>query len=141
MTVRSGRRLADPDARLVPGKFEDTREIRFKDNAGGRWADSSAWYGTLVENAVQAVSRDLLAAAMVRLEEAGYPIVLTVHDEIICEVPEGSGGGGKFLEIMTAVPEWAAGLPIAAKPGCGKLYGKQQNAAPDAAHQPSITKE
>jgi DNA polymerase len=144
MTLPSGRRLAYPEARLVPGKFEDTREIRFKDNAGGRWADSSAWYGTLVENAVQAVSRDLLAAAMVRLEEAGYPIVLTVHDEIICEVPEGSGGGGKFLEIMTAVPEWAAGLPIAAKPWSGKRYGKQQNAAPDAAQpvmvQPAVTK-
>src|SRR5260370_27847391 len=131
MTVRSGRRLAYPEARLVPGKFEDTREIRFKDNAGGRWADSSAWYGTLVENAVQAVSRDLLAAAMVRLEEAGYPIVLTVHDEIICEVPEGSGGGGKFLEIMTAVPQKAVELPTAAKPRSGNRYSEHENAAPD----------
>jgi hypothetical protein len=149
MTLPSGRRLAYPEARLVPGKFEGTREIRFKDNAGGRWADSGAWYGTLVENAVQAVSRDLLAAAMTRLEATGYPIVLHVHDEIISEAPEGSGDEKKFVDIMTALPDWAPGLPVAAKPWSGNRYAKSEkpkpkNASPDAAErittQPTVTK-
>jgi Toprim domain-containing protein/CHC2-type zinc finger protein len=148
MTLPSGRRLAYPEARLVPGKFEGTREICFKDNAGGRWVDSGAWYGTLVENAVQAVSRDLLAAAMQRLEAAGYPITLHVHDEIVSEVPEGSGDEKKFVDIMTALPDWAPGLPVAAKPWSGTRYAKPekkpQNAAPDAVErvmtQPEVTK-
>jgi hypothetical protein len=133
MTLPSGRRLAYPEARVVPGKFEGTREIRFKDNAGGRWAESSAWYGTLVENAVQAISRDILAAAMQRLEAAGCPMVLHVHDEIISEIPEGSGDEAKFVEIMTIAPTWAAGLPIAAKPWSGDRYAKTKKADTNAA--------
>jgi DNA polymerase len=139
MTLPSGRRLAYPEACLVPGKFEGVREIQFKDSAGGRWADSGAWYGTLVENAVQAISRDLLAAAMLRLEAAGYPIVLHVHDEIISEVPEGSGDETKFVEIMAAAPDWATGLPVAAKPWSGDRYAKTKkadtNAAPERAER------
>jgi hypothetical protein len=125
MMLPSGRRLAYPEARLAPGKFEFTRELVFKDNARGGWADVSAWYGTLVENAVQATARDLLAAAMLRLEAAGYPIVLHVHDEVVAEVPEGFGSEEEFLRLMTALPEWAAELlPIAAKIRTGKRYAK-----------------
>jgi DNA polymerase bacteriophage-type len=71
ITLPSGRRLAYPDARLVPGKFEGSRELVYRDNARGGWTDYAAWYGTLVENVVQATARDLLAAAMQRLEQAG----------------------------------------------------------------------
>src|SRR5262249_10227328 len=109
LTLPSGRRLAYPEACSVPGKFEFTRELRYKDNARGGWADIGAWYGTLVENVVQATARDLLAAAMLRLEAAGYPIVLTVHDEVVCEVPEGFGSVEEFHHLMTELPEWAAG--------------------------------
>jgi DNA polymerase len=126
MTLPSGRRLAYPEACLVPGKFEFTRELRYKDNARGGWTDYGAWYGTLVENAVQATARDLLAAAMLRLEAAGYPIVLTVHDEIVCEVPEGFGSVEEFHRWMTELPEWAAGLPIAAKVWTRRRYAKSK---------------
>jgi hypothetical protein len=124
MTLPSGRRLAYPEARMVPGKFEGTCNIRHKDNANGAWTDTDTWYGTLVENAVQAVARDLLVAAMQRLEAAGYPVVLHVHDEIVCEVPEDFGSEEEFLRIMLELPDWAAGLPIAGKVRRGKRYAK-----------------
>src|SRR5262249_30003086 len=114
LTLPSGRKLSYPEARLVPGKFENRRELQYKDNAKGRWVDFRSWYGTLTENVVQATARDLLAAAMLRIEAAGYPIVLTVHDEIICEVPQQFGSAEEFHRLMTVVPDWAKGLPIAA---------------------------
>src|SRR5262249_32650946 len=70
LTLPSGRNLVYPQACLVAGKFEGTRELRFKDNARGGWTDCGAWYGMLIENVVQAIARDLLAAAMQRLERA-----------------------------------------------------------------------
>jgi DNA polymerase len=128
LTLPSGRSLVYPQARLVAGKFEGTRELRFKDNARGGWTDCAAWYGMLTENVVQAIARDLLAAAMQRLERAGYPVVLHVHDEIVCEIREGFGDQDQFLQLMTELPEWARGLPIAAKIWTGKRYAKTQPA-------------
>jgi hypothetical protein len=120
MRLPSGRHIAYPEARLSPGKFENV-QITFKDNAKGGFGDHAAWYGTLIENAVQAVSRDLLAAAMARLEAAGNPIVLHCHDEIVCEV-RAPGDVESFTKLMTAVPDWASGLPIAAKGWCRDCY-------------------
>jgi DNA polymerase len=127
MTLPSGRRLAYPEACLVPGKFEDTRALRYKDNAKGGWTDVDSWYGTLVENVVQATARDLLAAAMLRLEATDYKIVLTVHDEIVCEVPKGFGSVEEFHRLMTELPEWAADLPIAAKVWTQQRYAKSKS--------------
>jgi DNA polymerase bacteriophage-type len=124
LTLPSGRRIAYPEVRLGPGKFPGTTQIIYKDNARGDWKDERAWYGTLVENVVQGIARDLLAAAMLRLEHAGFPIVLHVHDEVVCEVREGCADTAKFIEIMTALPDWAAGLPIAAKAWTGSRYIK-----------------
>jgi CHC2 zinc finger len=108
----------------VPGKFDGSANIVFKDNARGGWSEARAWYGTFTENVVQAVARDQLAAAMLRLEGAGYPVVLHVHDEIVCEVPDGFGSTEEFLRLMTEVRDWAAGLPIAAKTWTGLRYAK-----------------
>ena len=64
---------------------------------------------------LQAVARDVLVEAMFRAEEAGYPLVLTVHDELICETPDDAEHTEAGLEeIMAVVPEWATGLPVAA---------------------------
>jgi CHC2-type zinc finger protein/Toprim domain-containing protein len=125
LTLPNGRRrLSYPEAKLVPGKFEGTRALRYKDNAQGKWCDYDAWYGTLVENVVQATARDIMAAAMRRIEAAGYPIILTVHDEIVSEVPEGFGSLEDFHRLLVELPEWAAGLPIAAKVWIRPRYAK-----------------
>ena len=132
LTLPSGRRLTYPHARLVPGKFDGTTQIMFKDNARGGWNDSRGWHGTFTENVVQAISRDLLAAGMQRLEAAGYPVVLHVHDEIVCEVPATADDRDKFLALLTELPDWAAGLPLAAKVWRGQRYAK--TTAPQAAN-------
>jgi hypothetical protein len=124
LTLPSGRQIHYPEAKLVPGKFEGTRQLRFKDNARGSWNDVDAWFGTLVENVVQATARDLLVAAMRRVEAAGYPIVLSVHDEIVAEVPESFGSVEEFRRLIVELPEWAAGLPLAAKTWRRPRYAK-----------------
>jgi Toprim domain/CHC2 zinc finger len=130
MTLPSGRHLSYPEARLVPGKYQGTSQISFKDNAKGGWTDHVAWYGTLVENAVQAVSRDLLAVAMQRLEAAGYLVVLHCHDEAVAEVPEGFGSTEEFLRLMTTLPDWASSLPLAANAWCRNCYAESQQSKP-----------
>jgi hypothetical protein len=125
----SDRAIAYPEAHLVDGKFEDTTDIAFKDNAMGKWREVVEWYGVFVENVVQATARDLLAAALVRLEAAGFEIVAHVHDEAIAEIAEGEDRQAEFLAIMTQVPPWADGLPIAGKAWCGKRFVKSDRPA------------
>jgi DNA polymerase bacteriophage-type len=125
LKLPSGRKIAYPLART---KRIDPRRgvVLFTDNSAGRWHDCrdgrGAYGGTWVENIVQAIARDLLAAAMLRLEAAGYEIVLHVHDEIVCEVPEDFGSLEEFTHIMTCAPAWALTLPIAAKAWAGTRF-------------------
>jgi DNA polymerase len=104
IVLPSGRCICYPEARLVPGKFANTTQVTFKDNAKGGWNDVRAWHGTFTENVVQAIARDLLVAAMWQAERAGYPVVLHVHDEIVCEVPKGFGSADEFHRLMTEPP-------------------------------------
>jgi DNA polymerase len=89
-----------------------------------RWERQHLYGGKLTENAVQAICRDLLAAALLRLDSAGYPIVLHVHDEIVAEVPEGSGDLGGFELLMEEGPDWADWFPIKAEGWRNKRFGK-----------------
>jgi DNA polymerase bacteriophage-type len=127
LKLPSGRKLAYPHPHI---KIEDLQHqvVVFKDNAAGGWRDcrggDGVYGGVLTENAVQAISRDLLAEAMLRIEAAGYLIVLHVHDEIVAEVPEGFGSTDQFTHLMTRSPGWALELPIAAKAWTGPRYRK-----------------
>lgn len=97
-----------------PSDWHDQVEYEGKDNKkGGSWGRIRTYGGMLTENIVQAISRDLMVEAMFRVTAAGYPIILTVHDEIISERKINSGGSGEeFNMLMSIVTEWAAGLPI-----------------------------
>src|SRR5262245_55988170 len=136
MRLPSGRKLAYPFPQL---RADDRGNLAvvFMDNAGGKWAECrrghGAYGGTWIENAVQAVARDLFAAAMPRLEAAGYRIVLHVHDEIVAEVPNDFGGADEFLQVLTTAPAWAKGLPIAAKVREGPRFCKITKPKPQTA--------
>lgn len=92
-------------------------KIEYMKEDGGRWVRSTLYGGLAVENVVQATARDLLADALLRLEAAGYPVIMHVHDEVICEVPHGVGSAKELEEIMEQNPSWAAGWPIKADGG------------------------
>lgn len=74
-----------------------------------KWERTETWGGKLVENIVQAVARDCLAVALLRLDEAGYKICFHVHDEVIVEAPAGSRWED-VAEVMGRPIDWAPGL-------------------------------
>jgi DNA polymerase len=89
----SGRDLAYPFVRLVRDNY-DRAAISFMDNSEGGWQwcgwkrnRDHIWGGVLTENLVQAVARDRLASGMLNVEAAGFPVVLHLHDGVVCEVP------------------------------------------------------
>ena len=127
LKLPSGRKISYPLPRI---EIEDLRNqvVVFADNAAGQFKDcrhgNGAYGGLWTENIVSGIARDLLAEAMLRIEAAGYPIVLHVHDEIVAEVPTGFDNTEQFTQLMTHAPAWALGLPIAATAWTGPRYRK-----------------
>lgn len=81
-----------------------------------QWGKQYTYGGKLSENVTQALCRDLLAVALVNVDAAGWDIILSVHDEIVCEVPnEPEYTVAKLEEMMCELPSWAAGFPLAAE--------------------------
>jgi DNA polymerase len=121
----SGRELAYYKPELRPGKFGNTALCyQGMDQTTKQWRRVDTFGGKLVENIVQAVSRDLLAEAMLRLDKAGYSIVGHVHDEIIIDQRKDSGSLEDVIKIMTTAPAWAKGLPLAADGFESEYYKK-----------------
>lgn len=83
--------------------------------------------GRLVENIVQAVARDLLAAALIRLEFAGLPVVAHIHDEVVVEAPRESAEDvyTTVRRLMCELPTWADGLPLNADGYVCENYRKE----------------
>ena len=126
----SGRRLAYPDAqtklvRTSWGAEKPGLTFMGINPAIRKWIRQTTYGGMLVENLVQAASRDLMAAAMQRCEDSGlYWPVLSVHDEMLAEAPRGQGSVPEFEQLMTEIPPWAEGCPVAAKGWSGFRYRK-----------------
>lgn len=81
----------------------------------GSWGKIESYGPKLVENLIQAIARDCLAEALLRLEAAGYPVVFHVHDEAIVEVPINGGPSAEDIaNIMSEPIEWAPDLPLKA---------------------------
>jgi DNA polymerase len=81
--------------------------------------------GKIVENVTQAVARDVLAANLSVIEEAGYEIVATVHDEVVTLCPDEEQYSAPALSaLLSTSPSWADGLPLDAKGFEGMRYSK-----------------
>ena len=110
----SGRRLAYPRPRIEIDTRYNKPLLTYEGIEQKLWKRLKTYGPKLVENIVQAVSRDCLATAIVRLHEAGYKIVFHVHDEVIAEMPNESGSVKEMCEIMSRSIEWAPELPLRA---------------------------
>jgi len=113
------------DQTVTPwGATKDMVTFKGVDTYTRQWGPTTTYGGKLFENAVQAVARDVLADAMIRLEKAKYPLVLTVHDECVSEVPAGFGSVEHYCALMAEVPQWLDGCPIAVEGWQGVRYRK-----------------
>ena len=89
-----------------------------------QWARVATYSGKLVENIVQAFCRDILAEAMLRLEEFGHEIVMHVHDEAVVEDKIGAIDLHDIESKLSIVPAWAEGMPLEAEGWQGRRYRK-----------------
>lgn len=91
-----------------------------------QWVLLDTYGGKLTENIVQAIARDILGVAMLRLTEKGFPIVMHVHDENIAEVPvENAEAMLKIMcDTMAEEVPWAKGLPLRADGYITPFYKK-----------------
>lgn len=88
------------------------------------WMVMDTYGGRLFENVVQAISADIQAETLVRLEARGYSVVMHTHDEAIAEVPIGWGSIEEMCAIMSERPSWASWWPIRAAGWRHKRYQK-----------------
>ena len=94
------------------------------DQTTKQWSELETYGAKLVENAVQAISRDCLTLTIERLEAAGYPIVFHVHDEVVIDCETGKADLDNVIKIMTMPISWAQGLPINADGWTGDFFRK-----------------
>jgi DNA polymerase len=121
----SNRILSFPNCRTEIGEYGDNKlTYDGMNNQIHRWGSISMYGGSIVQSITQAVARDLLAAAVARVEKAGYPVVLTVHDEIVADVPKDHGTLEEFTTLMTTLPDWAPGIPVEAEGYESRRYKK-----------------
>jgi DNA polymerase I-like protein with 3'-5' exonuclease and polymerase domains len=125
----------DPDkkALILPSKLpmyytglfaveeEKGPQYYYKTRAG----DNKIYGGKVVENVCQAIARCIIGEQMLRIAKR-YKVVLTVHDSIVCCVPDAETDAAKAYveESMRWVPDWATGLPVDCEAGTAKSYGE-----------------
>ncbi|GLC79302.1 DNA polymerase [Lacrimispora brassicae] len=114
VTLPSGRKLSYVKPRLGLNKFGRIGLVYEGIGESGKWSCLETYGPKLVENIVQGTARDLLAEAMLRLRQAGFDIVMHVHDEAVLEVPFGTASAPEVCTIMAEPPEWVEGLPLQA---------------------------
>ena len=124
MELPSGRKLAYLQPKLQPNRFGRMSLTFCGTGANNKWQRQETYSGKIVENATQAIARDILTEAMWRLEKAGFEIVGHVHDEVIIEAPLGKYTPEDICKVMAANPRWCMDLPLAAAGYRGDYYFK-----------------
>lgn len=118
----SKRRLAYPKAKIGMNRFGGESIVYEGIVVGNKWDKIESYGGKFVENIVQAIARDILAEAMMRLEKKGFNIVMHIHDEVVIE--SDSSSIEEVNEIMSIVPIWAPELILDADGFESKFYKK-----------------
>ncbi len=118
----SKRRLAYPKAKIGTNRFGGESVVYEGIVVGNKWDKIESYGGKFVENIVQAIARDILAEAMMRLEKKGFNIVMHIHDEVVIE--SDSSSIEEINEIMSSVPSWAPGLILDADGFESEFYKK-----------------
>lgn len=119
----SGRRLSYYGASVEKGRLS----YWGMDQVKKIWVKTDTYGGSLVENITQAIARDCLCDTMRRIYyDAGLPILMHIHDEIVCEVPESEAVEKLDVmnDIMSVGPVWAKGLPLKGDGYISKYYKK-----------------
>ncbi|MGJ0638236.1 DNA polymerase [Xenorhabdus bovienii] len=109
VVLPSGRAVCYPSPRLDGGQISYMGTNPYS----RKWQRLKTYGGKLVENVTQAAARDVLAGNMPLIEDAGYAIVLTVHDEVLTEAPDVLDYSHEHLSTLLAInPSWALDLPL-----------------------------
>jgi len=129
----SGRALCYPYPKILPGLYgdeltymtvpgADTTHIITDPHNASRWARVGTYGGSLMENVIQAICRDLLVHVMLQFDD----VVLHVHDEIVRQVllAHAECARDELEQAMRSPPAWAAGFPLWAKCKIMERYGK-----------------
>ena len=128
----SGRRLlyAQPAIKTTVEYDEDTDTVEKRSTitymaaTAKQWRRERTYGGKIVENITQAIANDVLRAAMLRADAAGYPLILHVHDEMVAEVLKGLYDLQDFLDLMQEPVPWAPDLPLKAAGYVSDRYRK-----------------
>lgn len=131
MQLPSGRLICwrDPQVedQLTPWGAVRPGVVVFNQNTFTRkWGRNKLIGSSIFQSAVQATARDMLTEAMLTLDEKGFEVVNSVHDEVLLLVKEADAESalGRVIEIMTTPPKWAPDFPLAAEGWHGKRYRK-----------------
>ncbi|NFN80270.1 hypothetical protein FDB25_07535 [Clostridium botulinum] len=111
----SGRRLSYLRPKIEPGPYDKTI-ITYEglQQTSKQWTTLETYGPKIVENIVQAFARDCLGETMFNVKEAGFNIVMHVHDELILDVPNSKSSVDEICELFAKSIEWAKGLPLRA---------------------------
>lgn len=121
----SGRKLAYVRPQLgIDDRFNKEQLTYEGIEQNKQWGRIPTYGGKLTENIVQAIARDCLAESMLRLDNAGYQIAFHVHDEVVLDVPNGTGSLEEVEQIMGEPIDWAPGLPLTAEGFETEFYKK-----------------
>lgn len=116
--------LTDPDCAAGICHCRERPQLSYMSQKTGSWRSVYTYGGKLTENCIQAHARELLKPAEMRVQAAGYDVILSVYDEIVTESPVDFGSTEEFMELMREKPEWASGWPVRVDPWEGERYKK-----------------
>lgn len=117
-------KLAAKGKARIEGDSSQSVSILGLDKTGRKLKREKLYGGILAENDTQAIARDILVHGMFKAEDAGYPVIGHVYDEMFAEVANDFGDLKKFEKLICEHPEWAIGLPLQSDGWTGKRYRK-----------------